>query len=763
MKWLIPYCLLFTLTSSLDLAAAGKARQLFSAKETVDEVVEEKEETDPLSLRQELRSALDAAMQVYRDKGADDTLFVNAVEKTKELRRKLYASQIKANQEQQSELAIPDFAESMDRTEISLQELLLEWGPTDFVYLISPEIASSKIHIASNLSMPKESWGDLVEALLAQNGLGVKKIHPLAKQIFPLKQELHFIEAICTRKEELELFDKSSRLLFLLNPPPERARAVQNLLEKIIDPKTCMLYSIGNRVGILANGEEIGKLISVYERVWTQGSEKIVKWLSISKLSISEMEKILSMFFGDASDKLKPAFGKFEIEPLSIFPLLHRNALVLIGEKNVVERAEKIAQEIQKQIEDPKEMGVFLYECLHSDPNDLSKILENVYDSLLSGGSVDEPRETYEYKAEVGASGGRAPDGYAPNQPLMIAPEPAKTTASSRMEIEKGFQHFIPEVKTGTILMVIRKDTHVALKQLLKKLDIPKKMVQIEVLLFEKKIRNQNNFGLNLLKLGSDTNGVNFQSGNNPSGFGVFQFFLSGSKSKYFPAYDIAYNFLMSQEDIQLNAAPSVITINQTPAKIAIQEEISINNGAAPVNTSSGNISYEKSYSRANYGIALVFTPTVHKIEDDQGEQKGCITLKTNITFDTTKSTKDDRPTIERRHIENEVRVMDGQTVVIGGLRRKTSHENVETVPFLGELPFLGSFFKSTEMHDSLTEMFFFITPKLLSDSQEQMEQATREELSKRPGDIPEVLQEIEKLQEKRKAATMLQLFFQAG
>ena len=66
------------------------------------------------------------------------------------------------------------------------------------------------------------------------------------------------------------------------------------------------------------------------------------------------------------------------------------------------------------------------------------------------------------------------------------------------------------------------------------------------------------------------------------------EFLLHGDSSKHFPAYDLALNFLMTQEDIQLNAAPSVITVNQTPATISIVEEISINNGAAPVDTNKG-------------------------------------------------------------------------------------------------------------------------------------------------------------------------------
>ena len=325
----------------------------------------------------------------------------------------------------------------------------------------------------------------------------------------------------------------------------------------------------------------------------------------------------------------------------------------------------------EEQLHDPAEMTVYLYPCRNSNPEDLAKVLEKVYASLLLA-----PTEgIHESEATVSAQGPQfksPPDGYPPSAPLVVAPPPLKTGSSATLEVEIGNDHFIADPKTGTLLMVVRRDTLAKIKELLRKLDVPKKMVQIEVLLFEKRYRNQSSFGINLLKLGT-ANGIRYSSDSAPSGMGVFQFFFRHDKSHHFPAYDLVYSFLMTQEDIQLNAAPSVLTVNQTPASISLVEEISINNGAAPVDTNKG-IAFEKSFSRAQYGITINMTPTVNapEEENDSMNGQGYVTLKTNVTFDTTrKHQHDDRPTVDRRHIENEVRVLDGQTVILGGLRRK--------------------------------------------------------------------------------------------
>ncbi|MBS0627271.1 MAG: type II secretion system protein GspD, partial [Verrucomicrobia bacterium] len=223
--------------------------------------------------------------------------------------------------------------------------------------------------------------------------------------------------------------------------------------------------------------------------------------------------------------------------------------------------------------------------------------------------------------------------------------------------------------------------------------------------------------------------------------------------------------FLMTQENIQFHAAPSVVTVNQTPATINIVQEISINNGAAPIDTNKG-IAFEQSYTRAQYGINIIVTPTVHPpeiCEDPSKMQKGAVTLQTNIAFDTPRHSLDSRPLVDRRHIENEVRVVDGETVIIGGLRRKTLADNEEKIPFLGEIPGLGKLFGSTKLTDSNTEMFFFITPHIIPDPQEALEKMRTEELKKRPGDIPEFLQRVIDAQDKesrRFFVRSLKLFF---
>lgn len=635
-----------------------------------------------------------------------------------------------------------------DQEETTLAQLVMEYGAMDYLYIIPPEMAAMKLNMHSAIPIPRESWNEVLEIILSHNGVGVKKVNPYARQLYMMKQDPSVMQNFASTPKALLSIPSHSRLFYLFSPPIEHVKSTLQFFERFADAKQTFVYQIGMKIAIVASKEEIEKLLMLHQTVWEDSKGKVSKVVPITKMPVREMERILTSFFSEAIEKSKPAFGKIEQEGLIAFSLDHGNSLILIGQPEVVERAHKVIQDTEDQLENPAEMTVHVYTCRHSDPNDLGKVLEKVYNALLI--TNGDGRENYDVSYASFGNQFKTPDGYSPSQPLPVTPQPLHPGSVARVEVESGSDHFIPDPKTGNLLMVVRRDVLPKIKSLLKKLDIPKKMVQIEVLLFERTVNNQNNFGLNLLKIGTHRNGLRYHSLFAREGAGVLEYLFHRSRKGRMPAIDFAYNFLMTQENIQFHAAPSVITVNQTAATINIVQEISINNGAAPVDTNKG-IAFEKSYTRAQYGINIVMTPTVHVAEEDPSgsDDQGSVTLQTNITFDTPRSVDNDRPNVDRRHIENEVRVVDGETVIIGGLRRKAVNDKEERIPFFGEIPGFGKFFGSSQLTDTNTEMFFFITPHIIPDPQEDLQRLRAEELRKRPGDIPEFLEKAIEAQEK--------------
>jgi type IV pilus assembly protein PilQ len=71
-------------------------------------------------------------------------------------------------------------------------------------------------------------------------------------------------------------------------------------------------------------------------------------------------------------------------------------------------------------------------------------------------------------------------------------------------------------------------------------------------------------------------------------------------------------------------------------------------------------------------------------------------------------------PQIDRREVNTAVLVENGQTVVIGGVYEFRSRDDVQKVPFLGDIPFINNFFRNKNKTNNKAELLIFITPRVL-------------------------------------------------
>jgi type IV pilus assembly protein PilQ len=65
------------------------------------------------------------------------------------------------------------------------------------------------------------------------------------------------------------------------------------------------------------------------------------------------------------------------------------------------------------------------------------------------------------------------------------------------------------------------------------------------------------------------------------------------------------------------------------------------------------------------------------------------------------------------------VRVKDGETLVIGGMIQESEAKSVTKIPFLGDLPVIGMFFRSTNTTREKEEMVIMLTPNIIVDNED--------------------------------------------
>ena len=75
---------------------------------------------------------------------------------------------------------------------------------------------------------------------------------------------------------------------------------------------------------------------------------------------------------------------------------------------------------------------------------------------------------------------------------------------------------------------------------------------------------------------------------------------------------------------------------------------------------------------------------------------------------------------LQRRNLElSNIRIKDGETLVLGGLIQEEEHKNISKLPILGDLPVIGSVFRSTTTSNTKSELVIMITPHIIKDTED--------------------------------------------
>ena len=146
-------------------------------------------------------------------------------------------------------------------------------------------------------------------------------------------------------------------------------------------------------------------------------------------------------------------------------------------------------------------------------------------------------------------------------------------------------------------------------------------------------------------------------------------------------------------------SSPRVITADQKKASIEQGEDIPYQQA-----TSSGATSV--SFKKAS--LRLEVTPQI--------TPEGNVILTLEVSKDSRGALTAAGPAINTKKVNTEVLVENGGTVVIGGIFTQDEQTEVNKVPFLGDIPFIGYLFQNRVKSTRKTELLVFITPKIVTD-----------------------------------------------
>ncbi|MDO9405140.1 MAG: type IV pilus secretin PilQ [Polaromonas sp.] len=255
-------------------------------------------------------------------------------------------------------------------------------------------------------------------------------------------------------------------------------------------------------------------------------------------------------------------------------------------------------------------------------------------------------------------------------------------------------------------------------QSLIAKLDIPVRQVLIEARIVEA----SDSFGKSLgVRLGgqpfTNTSNASFGGTYNgvTAGTGAGNFLsLPAVGQNGFPAGSFAVSLFNAAKtrflNLEISAAeadgkgkivssPRIVTADQVKALIEQGTELPYQEA-----TSSGATSV--AFRKAN--LKLEVTPQI--------TPEGNIILNVDVNKDSVGRLTTNGFAIDTKHIQTQVLVENGGTVVIGGIYEQNDRDDVTKVPFFGDLPAVGNLFKNTTRTSTKSELLVFITPRMLTN-----------------------------------------------
>jgi general secretion pathway protein D len=194
-----------------------------------------------------------------------------------------------------------------------------------------------------------------------------------------------------------------------------------------------------------------------------------------------------------------------------------------------------------------------------------------------------------------------------------------------------------------------------------------------------------------------------------------------GTSDLSIPGLSALFSLSEFKDAINVLSTPQILTADNKEAEIMVGENVPFITGKQTNPQLAASVF--STVERQDVGIKLRITPQIAEgdyIKLDIYQEISAVKQESDIV------TLNVGPTTTKRSTKTSVVVKDKQTVVIGGLLQEKSEEAITKVPVLGDIPILGWFFKFKTTSKNKTNLFVFISPHVVRET-EVLTQITQE------------------------------------
>jgi general secretion pathway protein D len=493
--------------------------------------------------------------------------------------------------------------------------------------------------------------------------------------------------------------------------------------------------------------------------------DQSVRVYPISKSNVNEIAREMERIFASLEVSLKSGRGV----GITFTPITRINSLLVVSSiPQIFEKVEAWLKELDRIPAEASKVSAFVYYVQNGKAKDLADVLKQVYAPAPFSSTTSMTATTQAQRSPTPTTTPTSPT----SPTSSMTPYPTTMTPGMGVAGAAAYGGSIGSLTEGNITIVVDETTNAlvirafprdyeAVLDTIKKLDLYPKQALLEVFLAEVALDETTKYGLEFSTVQSSF----------VSGIHTYNYSLGlGGIPPVDPAsaFTSGIRYAISATDklrgaIQASAtnnrlktlsSPHILASNNKEAKIQIgsSEPIltttyttpGLSSAAATPGTtvSSGIVTGTIEYK--DIGIILNVTPRI-------SDQK-LVTLDIQIEQSSVSSkslgTLPNVPFFPKKIAKTTLSILEGQTVVIGGLIDETKNTNMSGVPWFYKLPIIGWLFGARSFQETSTETILLLTPHVITDIDESAK--VTQEFRQKVGSVKSEMEKMQKEKEKR-------------
>ena len=516
------------------------------------------------------------------------------------------------------------------------------------------------------------------------------------------------------------------------------AKEMERLLAPFASDNTVRVDEFRNLVILAGNQREIRHLIDTIELFdvdFLAGYS--VGVFPLKGADVKTLMQDLDKVFGPAAQS--PLAGA-----VRVIPLERLNALLIVTvNPKYLEMAATWVQRLDQIGGTSGGSRLFVYQVRNGKAENLAQLVGDLFASRRT--STTAPAlAPGQRPTEIRSAPFGQPQPTPQTTTTTVTPLPGAATFSlpGGVGVTQNEVRVIADKDTNSLLIVATPGDYDVIETALRKLDVIRRQVLVEVTLAEVLLTDELSFGIDwFLKGRNSTSGAmrtltSGQSGVLPeTPTGSVPPFLGGLQLINMTGNEIRAVLQTFGNDnrAKILASPQVMVLDNEKAEIKVGDRISVQTQSqSGVSTGTGVLN---SFQYLETGILLAVTPRINS--------GGLVTLEVNQEVSEVGATPagNPNPDIATRSAKTSVVVASGESIALGGLIRETKQYGSSGIPLLSKIPVIGAAFGTQTFTRRRTELVLVITPKIISDAA-QARQVTQE-LRERMPSLKGLLQDL--------------------